>query len=122
MLKALWPVCLCAGTTIVTSNSATCDTDLHQCDTFAYIDCDSGSQTFSSPLYKGLALDWCLTFEQSCGQAAADFFCKVNGFSQAASFQGPVRLNGGKTVLPKSGAICNTDVHGCDTFSSVTCA
>ena len=112
------PVRLSSGTTIVPKSGAICDTRFHVCDTFSYVDCGT---RYTAPTYKGVQLDWCLDFASDCGQAAADYFCKTKGSTGAAAFDGPVPLNSGTTILPKSGAICNTNYHGCDTFRSIDC-
>lgn len=92
------------------------------CDGFKAITCykPSPTQAFHYPKYKGNRLDWCRGWSVGCGQAAADAFCKVMGYTNAVDFvedndigaTSPTRLIG-------TGAVC--DQNFCDGFETITC-
>ena len=80
---------------------------------------------FYEPLYNGLAVDWCMDFATDCGKPAADYFCTLQGYKDAKYFLGPVTIPPAPTfvatVMPKSGAVCSPQYHGCDTFAYIEC-
>ena len=76
--------------------------------------------TFNVPRHNGYRLDVCRTWGQGCGQAAADAFCRINGYERAISFE----------IDPKIGAVSPTMTLGdqrvcdqpqCDGFRWITC-
>lgn len=109
---------LSSGRTRVLSNNAICDTSFHVCDTFSYIDC-KGSGRFINPTINGQPLDGCASFESGCKNEAADGFCQLKGYSRASSFAKKALTSG--TTLTLDGALCDTTVHGCGTFSYIQC-
>lgn len=42
---------------------------------------------YAPPLIKGMRVDWCLTWGTDCGQAAADHFCKAQGYARAETWR-----------------------------------
>lgn len=50
----------------------------------------------SNPQFKYNNLDWCMDFGSNCGAPAADYYCKLLGYTGASSFSGPLRLSMGK--------------------------
>ena len=81
---------------------------------------NSFAASFTHPKWNGYALDWCKTFENNCGKPAADLFCQKKGYPHSVSF---VKLNSVKyqTMTIGQNAICNPNVHRCDSFQSITC-
>jgi hypothetical protein len=74
--------------------------------------------TIKKPLWKGYALDWCLTWGADCGQVAADKYCKSGGYEKAVKFSKWEDL-GKPTRLIGSGQVCDEDQ--CDSFKYITC-
>ena len=100
---------------------AVCDQGF--CDGFSQITCFKPSPTiinYSSPIYNGNRLDWCVNWGTGCGAAAANAFCKWKGHAQAVQFAiahdigaaSPTRLIG-------TGAVC--DQGFCDGFALIRC-
>lgn len=80
--------------------------------------------------YKGSAvpLDYCKEFGKECGQPAADYFCRHNGWAKAKDFGGPVSVDCPTdhpdcvaTVVLKSHETCTPGQWPCNTFSHITC-
>jgi hypothetical protein len=71
-----------------------------------------------NPRVGDLRLDWCREWSRNCGKAAADEFCRRQGFAEAASFARAPRI-GERTKVIGSGQICNNP--SCDGFASITC-
>lgn len=42
---------------------------------------------YAPPLVNGMRVDWCLTWGADCGQAAADRFCRMQGYAKAESWR-----------------------------------
>jgi hypothetical protein len=97
---------------------------------------------YTNPNFKDLPVDWCLEWETNCGKPAAQYFCQLKN-KRLVRFLGPVNIAavanvvvntspaGGcklkkcfcaTTILPKIGATCNSQFHGCDTFKYIECA
>lgn len=76
----------------------------------------AASNVFSPVQVAGMTMDYCLTFAATCGQPAADEFCRRNGYTRAASFdwsyQRPTR-----TLV--SNETCDQD--GCGGYNRITC-
>jgi hypothetical protein len=109
------------------------------CTGFEYITCskdDRPSEAFSPPVLKTLSgsyrLDYCKTWARDCGQPAADYFCKIQGFSRAHfwrkdPFVGKSQLITTALVRGKllgkqlrKPLLCSGS--GCETFQSITCS
>jgi tetratricopeptide (TPR) repeat protein len=74
--------------------------------------------TIANPRIGESRLDWCREWARSCGKAAADEFCRREGFVEAASFAKAPRIQVPTRVIG-TGQICNS--VSCDGFSSITC-
>jgi len=76
----------------------------------------ASGNVFSPVQVGGVTMDYCLSFATTCGQAAADEFCRRQSFTRAASFDWsytrPTRTLG-------SGETC--DQEGCGGFTRITC-
>lgn len=77
-----------------------------------------GVKVFPRPTFEGRRLDWCYSFGSNCGVAAAEAFCRyqgyrgVDGYEKAGSV-GPTRTIGSKQ---------NCDNwNNCDGFSFIGC-
>jgi predicted SPOUT superfamily RNA methylase MTH1 len=80
----------------------------------------SEAANYSNPQYRGYSLDWCLTFENSCGKPAADAFCKAKGHLDALNFS--KKDNPGvATMTIGNNAICDPQHHRCDSFNFINC-
>lgn len=74
--------------------------------------------TVNKPVWKGHALDWCLTWATDCGKPAADKYCQSGGYEKSVSFsiwQNP----GVSTRLIGSNQVC--DEEECDSFLKIVC-
>ena len=82
----------------------------------------AATQTFANPSVKGVRLDWCAHFGTDCGQAAADLFCRQNGFSSAQRFAMDPNIGrrGIATLVFGDGRLCNGPK--CSGFRAITCA
>ena len=82
----------------------------------------AATQTFANPSVKGVRLDWCAHFGTACGQAAADLFCRQNGFTSAARFAMDPNIGrrGIATLVFGDGRLCNGP--NCSGFRAITCA
>ena len=92
-------------------------------DGFDQITCHSSAPTtvaYNKPKYQGDRLDWCLSWGQGCGQAAADAFCQWKGHASAMSFTEANDIGDTTpTRLISTGAVCDQDF--CDGFKKITC-
>ena len=79
------------------------------------------TKVFATPVFKGRQLDWCRGWKDRCGKAAADDFCKLNGFVEAIAYT-PDPMIGAiqPTRQIASGLVC--DHIGCDGFKQITCS
>jgi hypothetical protein len=78
------------------------------------------SKTFHRPTLKGARVDWCLTWAQNCGKAAADNFCRTVGYASAKSWKTDSWLS--KTYVVGSNKYCRgSKTSRCDGFASITC-
>jgi hypothetical protein len=78
-------------------------------------------QVFPLPEHEGYRVDLCRVWGSECGQAAADEFCRRNGFTSAEGFTIDQDIGGAtptRTIV--DGGICNQEF--CDGFESITCA
>ncbi len=82
----------------------------------------AATQTFANPSVKGVRLDWCAHFGTACGQAAADLFCRQNGFTSAARFAMDPNIGrrGIATLVFGDGRLCTGP--NCSGFRAITCA
>jgi tetratricopeptide (TPR) repeat protein len=70
------------------------------------------------PRLGNLRLDWCREWAQQCGKAAADEFCRRQGFAEAASFAKAANV-GEPTRVIGSGQVCNQP--SCAGFAAISC-
>ena len=71
-------------------------------------------RNFFAPQIEGQRINACLS-DGACGKAAADAFCKVEGYDQAMLFQ---RERSASARLIDSDKVCGGD---CTTFRQVKC-
>ncbi len=76
------------------------------------------TESFLRPVIKDTRLDFCRNWGVSCGQPAADLFCREKGYERAQSFVGPVP-GGGQTLVFGDGRLCIGPF--CAAFSSIIC-
>lgn len=91
------------------------------CDSFKYIRCEKKPvrfKRFTSPKYKGVALDWCYTWASNCGRKPAREYCKAKGYPKGV-FRFKKKDNVGYTKIMRTGQICNSP--GCDSFRYIDC-
>jgi hypothetical protein len=73
--------------------------------------------TISDPMVGDLPLDVCRTFENECGQPAADEYCSQNGYSRST--------NNTQETVPRTRVIGDNRVceppHPCGRIATVTC-
>ena len=62
----------------------------------------------------GIRLDYCLSFGRDCGQPAADYFCRQNGYERASDFRKEDKI--GHTKIFKTGEICERENNNCGGF------
>jgi hypothetical protein len=67
----------------------------------------------------GIRLDYCLSFGRDCGQPAADYFCRQNGYERASHFRKEDKIGHTKTL--KTGEICKRANKNCGGFKYITC-
>lgn len=72
---------------------------------------------FKAPMFKGRRLDWCRGFATDCGKPAADAYCEMKGYDEAAEFVMAADI--GKTRIISTGQKCNDST--CDGFKSIIC-
>ncbi len=78
------------------------------------------TETFDQPVFNGRRLDWCRGWKDACGKAAADDFCKLNGYAEAVAFSPDPHIGDTQpTRQIASGLVCDHD--GCDGFAAITC-
>ncbi len=70
------------------------------------------------PRFDNLRLDWCREWSQKCGKAAADEFCRRQGFVDATSFAKASNV-GELTRVIGTGQICNQP--SCASFATISC-
>jgi hypothetical protein len=76
--------------------------------------------TFSSPVYKGLRIDWCVASGIGCGREAALAYCNARRFEDVASFRTEKAARSERTRLMGSGETCMAG-QNCTAFASITC-
>ena len=81
---------------------------------------DAGTKDFAKPKLGNNRLDWCLTWQQGCGQEAADAFCVSKGFQSASKFTNAPGI-GANTPTRTIGDNSVCDSAGCDGFGAITC-
>ena len=74
--------------------------------------------TIANPRIGEVRLDWCREWARSCGKAAADEFCRSQGFVEARSFVKAPRLQEPTRVIG-TGQTCSN--ASCDGFASIAC-
>src|SRR5262249_18505406 len=74
--------------------------------------------TIEKPRVGNLRLDWCREWAQNCGKAAADAYCRRQGFVESASFARASRV-GEPTHVIGTGQTCNN--ASCDGFANIAC-
>jgi hypothetical protein len=78
------------------------------------------TQMFPNPTLEGKRLDVCLVWGAQCGQAAADAWCKLQGFDSASAFEIAKGIGAQTpTIVLVDKKVC--DQPGCDGFQSITC-
>lgn len=75
---------------------------------------------YTNPRWNNYALDWCKTFEQGCGQPAADLYCQKRGHPRSTSFQMRANVKY-QTMTIGQNSVCNPSSHRCDSFSYIDC-
>jgi hypothetical protein len=78
------------------------------------------TQVFQNPTFEGKRLDVCLVWGDQCGQAAADAWCKTQGFDGAFAFEVDKAIGAQTpTIVMTDRKIC--DQPNCDGFKTITC-
>lgn len=73
-------------------------------------------RSFDAPKFKGVRVDNCLNWANSCGKPAADYFCQRSGYQRAESFAtGHFR----PTYVLGDSKVC--DEPGCVAFTQIVC-
>ncbi|MBI3544452.1 MAG: hypothetical protein HY075_14365 [Deltaproteobacteria bacterium] len=72
-------------------------------------------------------LDWCLTWENTCGCAPAEAFCKRMGYGYVASFEQEPHLEAQHIVTALIGerdvyCPCQDRTHRCDGYAKIVCS
>ncbi|MDQ0303549.1 hypothetical protein [Ancylobacter polymorphus] len=78
---------------------------------------------FSVDLSDGYGIDTCIASGASCGQAMADAWCRVHGFTRATSFgvaRSDVQASLGEVAAPVRTAAC--EGSACQGAVAITCA
>jgi tetratricopeptide (TPR) repeat protein len=78
----------------------------------------SGVVKIEQPRLGKLRLDWCREWAQQCGKAAADEFCRRQGFAEAASFAKASNV-GEPTRVIGGGQVCSQP--WCASFAAISC-
>lgn len=76
----------------------------------------AAGNVFSPVQVGGMTMDYCLSFATTCGQPAADEFCRRNGYTRAASFDWSYTR---PTRTLVSNETCDQD--GCGGYNRITC-
>ena len=79
------------------------------------------NQTFQYPIQDIYRLNYCLNWNKNCGEAAAQAWCKAQGFHRATGFK--IDENIGSlfpTIVLAENRVCAQFV--CDGFQEITCA
>ena len=107
--------------TMVAGDDKVCNEDY--CQGFTTITCEGRgelavrqSRTFIDPRVNGKLVDRCLHWGEDCEQPAADRFCRLKGFSGAATFE---FANLRPTLVVGDDKVCNEDM--CQAFTTITC-
>jgi hypothetical protein len=74
--------------------------------------------TIDKPRVGDIRLDWCREWAQNCGKAAADEYCRLQGFAESVAFAKASRV-GEPTRVIGTGQACNNS--SCDSFTSIAC-
>lgn len=72
---------------------------------------------FPAPVINGAGVDACLHWGTECGDAAANEFCRRQGFTQASDHS--LKLDSPPTLILGDNVVCNDP--GCDRFATITC-
>ncbi|MFO1034629.1 MAG: hypothetical protein U1E15_11320 [Hyphomicrobiales bacterium] len=71
---------------------------------------------FSGPAFNGVPITTCAKPGSQCGKAAADLFCKKNGYPTSSKFT--VSRTRGQAIFIATGLPC---MGQCERFSKITC-
>lgn len=77
---------------------------------------DDDARRFNDPKRQGMLIDQCLHWGRECGKPAADHFCRLNNYRQAANFD--VKRNRPTWVM---GDKRKCDAGYCASFTHITC-
>lgn len=113
------PYNLPIGKTLTFRTEKSCE-EPPKCFSFKSITCTGAATRYYFPRLDGQLLDWCATFEQECGQPAADAFCNSKGFTHSTGWGSyPASF----TLTIKGKAVCDARVHanGCLAFDFLDC-
>jgi hypothetical protein len=72
---------------------------------------------FPAPVINGAGVDACLHWGTECGDAAANEFCRRQGYTQATDHS--LKLDSPPTLILGDNAVCSDP--GCDRFAAITC-
>ncbi len=84
---------------------------------------DENTGIFSVDLSDGYGIDTCIASGSACGQAMADAWCRVHGFTRATSFgmaRSDVQADLGNVAAPVRTAAC--EGSACQGAVAITCA
>lgn len=73
--------------------------------------------TFNEPKLDGYRIDWCLAWNDACGRPAADYYCRLKGFSKAREYT--IAHNIGLTYVMRDKQVCR--YSHCDGFKWIQC-
>lgn len=105
--------------TLTLEQLSTCSPAHNVCDTFDYITCRVKEQTYYDPVEHDRALDGCYKFATSCGEKAADAYCKDKGYNVAKDYS---RVDAeGETMSIGDHSVCDPSWHKCSTFTYIIC-
>jgi hypothetical protein len=90
------------------------------CGSFEYIQCVDTRRTTPEPMFKGYRLDFCRFWGSSCGQPAADAYCRNTHGSDWYGLSWTQEPDVGPTRVIANSLVC--DAPGCDGFAEITCA
>jgi hypothetical protein len=68
-----------------------------------------GRAVFDRPQVNGIALDWCVSWARDCGDAAAQSFCRSQGYARSIGY---LTYTPGRTIVPASRQICEGSICG----------
>jgi hypothetical protein len=79
------------------------------------------AETFPEPRMKNIRVDYCKYWANSCGQEAADNFCREMGYGRSPRFSRAKNLGrfGVPTLVLGDGRLCMHPT--CSGFSAITC-